>query len=245
MRTTTPLVAAAGLCAAFMAATEAAALDCDTLPSPVYGRGANAVKPILKRLGQALAQAPSPETIIYQAPGQCFGINSLLDGEPLTGTASYWDATGTEQTCDLPVLGVDVEFAAMNSTATLCPGIDELPAGYEDFLGPVQSFDFIVPEASSQTTISAEAAYFVFGFGDQGQAAPWTDESQIFIRDANSGVSLFVALAISRLCGRSCVSSRRRCESSRRTRRRAWRRSPPRLPLRRRKKRAGSSKRSA
>jgi hypothetical protein len=171
-------------------------LDCDELPSPVYGLGANAVKPLFKRLGQGLSSAASPETIVYQAPGQCVGINGLLAGTDITGTAIYWDETGTELTCTLPITGVPVEFAAMNSTAALCPGVGDLPDDIGVVVGPTQSFDFIVPKASSQTSISAAAAYFVYGFGSEGEAEPWTDESQIFRRDANAGPALFTALAL-------------------------------------------------
>jgi hypothetical protein len=170
--------------------------DCADLPAPVYGLGANAVKPLLKRLAQGLANATDPETIVYQSPGQCVGINGLLAGTKITGTATYWDDAGTELTCTLPITGVDVDFAAMNSTAALCPGVGALPDDIGTFLGPIQSFDFIVPKASSQTSISAAAVYFVYGFGAQGEAEPWTDESQIFKRDANSGPALFTALAV-------------------------------------------------
>lgn len=173
-----------------------AAIQCSSLPSPVYGSGANAVKPLISRVAKALSASASPLTIVYQGPGQCVGLNGLLNDVPMTGTASYWDASGVESKCDLPLTGQPIEIAYMNSYATLCPGVAALPAGFGDFLGPIQSFDFIVPKASSQTSISAAAAYFAYGFGAPGQAQPWTDESQIFKRDPNSGAALFIALAI-------------------------------------------------
>ena len=49
--------------------------------------------------------------------------------------------------------------------------------------------NFVVPTASSQTLISYEAAYFVFGFGMTGMAAPWTNESFIFNRGSTSGTA--------------------------------------------------------
>ena len=64
-----------------------------------------------------------------------------------------------------------------------------------DFLGPVNTYNLIVPTASSQTRSAPEAAYFVFGFGQLGQAQPWVDDAQIFRRDANSAAQLFIALA--------------------------------------------------
>ncbi|MCU0655707.1 MAG: hypothetical protein MUF64_10610 [Polyangiaceae bacterium] len=174
----------------------AQALECAALPSPVYGQGGSAAKPQLGRIATALTKAGGQPTLIYQAPGACFGINSLLSGQKITGTASYWDAEGKEQTCDLPLTGVDVDFANMGNSATLCPGVTGLPADIGDFPGPALAFDLIVPKASSQTVISAAAAYFVFGFGAQGQAEPWTDESQIIRRDENSAAQIFLGLSI-------------------------------------------------
>lgn len=184
-------------CAMLLATRESWAVDCTSLPSPVIGQGGSATKPILAKLAKALANASPPQTVIYQAPGACNGINSLLGSNPtpLTGTASYWDTTGAEQTCDLPIQGAAIDFANMVNSALLCPGVTSLPAGYGDFLGPVSTFNIIVPKASSQLSISSEAAYFVFGFGAAGQAAPWTDESQIFVRDSKSAAQLFVGLA--------------------------------------------------
>jgi hypothetical protein len=174
----------------------ALAVDCASLPNPVYGQGGSASKPLFAKVSTALAKAGSQPTLIYQAPGACFGINSLLSGEKITGTASYWDADGKEQTCDLPLTGVEVDFANMGNTAPLCPGVTALPADVGDFPGPAQSFNLIVPKASSQTSVSAAALYFVFGFGAQGQAQPWTDESQIIKRDENSAAQIFIAQSI-------------------------------------------------
>ncbi len=83
----------------------------------------------------------------------------------------------------------------MGNTAKLCPGVGDLPAGIGDFDAPVQAFQFIVAEASSQTSISAAGAYFVYGFGAGGQAEPWTDESQIIRRYENSAAQIFIGLA--------------------------------------------------
>ncbi len=172
------------------------AVDCASLPTPIYGRGGSAAKPTLGAIAGALAKAGNQPTLVFQAPGACFGINSLIDKQKLTGTASYWDASGKEQTCDLPLTGVEVDFANMGNGATVCPGITELPADIGDFSNVVQAFDFFVPKASTQTSISAEGVYFVYGFGAQGQAAPWTDESQIIRRDENSAAQIAISLAV-------------------------------------------------
>jgi len=180
---------------ALLVSGDALAVDCASLPTPVYGRGGSAAKPLIGKIAGALAKVGGQPTVIYQAPGACFGINSLISGEKLTGTASYWDVDSKEQTCDLPLAGVDVDFANMGNTAKLCPGVGDLPAGIGEFESPAQAFDIFVPKASSQTSISAAGLYFVYGFGAQGQAEPWTDESQIIRRDENSAAQIFLGLA--------------------------------------------------
>jgi hypothetical protein len=167
---------------------------CKDKPAPIFGLGGSATKPLLGKVAAALAAQGSPRTIVYQAPGACVGINGLIGATPLTGTASYWDTTGKEQTCTIDT-PQPIDFVNMGNSATSCPGVSALPADIGDFAGPVNAYTLIVPKASSQVSISREAAYFVFGFGDQGQAAPWTDPQNIFIRDQNSAAQLFISLA--------------------------------------------------
>lgn len=177
------------------AARNAFAAPCSSLPDPVYGLGGSATKPFLGKVAAALTKAGYAHTLVYQSPGACLGINALLADTKITGTASYWDADGKEQTCDLPLTGQAVDFANMGNSATSCPGVSQLPAGVGDFEGAVQPFTLIVPTASTQQSISREAAYLAFGLGAGGQAAPWIDEAQIFRRDANSAAQLFIAIA--------------------------------------------------
>lgn len=173
----------------------ALAIQCGALPSPTYGLGGSAQKPLIARVATALAQAAPPTTVIYQAPGACFGINALISRTPLTGTASYWDTNGKEQQCDLPLAGVQPNFANMGNFATTCPGVARLPDGLGDFRGPIAAVDFLVPVASQQQSISAEAAYLAFGLGKAGKVTPWVDESFLIKRDQNSFATLLVSLA--------------------------------------------------
>jgi ABC-type phosphate transport system substrate-binding protein len=184
------------LAGVLMTSAASAATDCSTLPTPIYGVGGSSLSAILGHIAGELSNLSTPVTVVYQSPGNCFGINDLSAGTSLTGTASYWDTNGKQQTCNLPIAGVTPQFGALNTYVTTCAGVTSLPDGIGDFLGPIQSFDFVVPKASSQTVISAAAAYFVYGFGATGQAAPWTDETEIIKRDTNSAATLLVGLAI-------------------------------------------------
>lgn len=193
----TRTVALTGAVAAALVLSSSSALadgSCKDKPSPIYGIGGSATKPILGKVGAALAAQATPRTIVYQAPGACVGINGLIGNTPLTGTASYWDTDGKEQSCtiDTPTA---IDFVNMGNSATSCPGVTALPADIGDYTGPVNAYTLIAPKASSQISISREAAYFVFGFGDQGQAAPWVDPQNLFVRDQNSAAQLFISIA--------------------------------------------------
>ncbi len=188
----------AALCAAGLAtliAPRAHAAPCNTLANPVYGIGGSAPKPLFARVATQLAAAATPTTLIYQSNGACFGPDAVINGTKMTGTASYWTTAGVETQCDLPITGQTADFGTAGSYVDQCPQTPTLPAGVLDYLGPIQPYAFIVPQTSTQTSISAAAAYFVYGFGQSGQAAPWTDETEIIKRDQNSGAAILVALA--------------------------------------------------
>jgi hypothetical protein len=189
--------AVAAALATWIATRPAHAQACNTLPSPVYGVGGSAPTQLFAKLGKALSAATPPQTIVYQSPGACLGPQYLLDGTTMTGTATYWNAAGTALSCSLPLTGQVPDFGAGGTYASFCPGVPSpVPATLGDFLGPIEVFDFIVPKASSQTVISAPAAYFVYGFGAQSQAAPWTVPSEIIKRNANSAAAILISLAI-------------------------------------------------
>jgi ABC-type phosphate transport system substrate-binding protein len=195
------LVACAALASASTSAPPATAAsnpDCSTLPNPVYGAGGSAQVPLLKQLATQLAGLSTPTTIIYQSSGgACVGYGNLATPTPITGTANYWDSTGTQLTCNLSVAGDPVVFAVMGNSAAACSG--GAVSGFVDVQGPAQSYDFIVPIASSQTSISAEAAYYVYGFGASDAAhsvSPWTQPAEIIKRNASSGATIAVGTAI-------------------------------------------------
>jgi hypothetical protein len=192
------LAAVGGVAPPFSSQASAQNVDCETLPKPIlYGVGGSAQRPLFSKLGAKLAASTEPLTVVYASPGACFAMDAFDPDEDykLTGTANYTGEDGTEKTCQLPTAGVKAAFGSMQVGPTLCPNVDKLYDGVGDFEGPVSTTNFIVPKQSSQNVISAEAAYFVFGFGDQGQAEPWVDNNLIIRRNDTSAVQLYVALA--------------------------------------------------
>jgi hypothetical protein len=180
-----------------VALSSAAAQDCTTLGEHVViGVGGSASKPLLARVAADLRSLPTPIHLVYYSPGACFGITPYVDGTPVTGVAQYWDADGTEHNCNLPTLGVAPDFGMMGTAGTLCSGVTAIPSGIGDFAGPVTSWSVIVPAASSQTSIAAEALYFIYGFGPEGEVAPWDVAGEIYGRNATSAAQIALGLAI-------------------------------------------------
>jgi hypothetical protein len=192
MRTAGACLAASVL---LVAAKEASAADCSTFTKPTYITGSSAAKPFVAALGKALS---GTVTLVYKGQGSCNGPDAIINGTKMTGTASYWDAAGTETSCTLDTAGQVADIGASDVFATSCDflGITSLPATVGDFFGPNQVMNFVVPTASSQKSISAEAAYLTFGLGAAGEAAPWTDEAFLFIRNQTSGTQQMLSRAI-------------------------------------------------
>ena len=188
------------LSAGWLAIRPAVAADCATFPSPVYVTGSTAAKPILVQLARYLGSLSAPITIVYQGQGSCSGVDAVLSATLLQGAASFstWDSSGTEVKCDVPAsapvvadIGVSDVFA---STCFSLPG--GLPTNVSDFLGPVQAMTFVTRKGSPELSISAEAAYNIYGFGNSSGVAPWDDETVLFKRDALSGTQQMIASAI-------------------------------------------------
>lgn len=182
--------------AALTLAPAALAVPCSelNLPNPIYGAGGSAITATLGKVAAALAGLPEPITILFADPGACIGYQAFLESN-VTTTFKYWDAAGTQLSCDPEVTGQQVDFAHMGNTADFCPGLT-LPADVGDFTGPIQTLNLITSINSSETSISSEALYFVYGFGAEGAAAPWTVEANLAKRSSTSFVHLFLADSI-------------------------------------------------
>jgi ABC-type phosphate transport system substrate-binding protein len=183
-------------------ARAAQALPCETLSNPLYVTGSSAVKPLLAEIAKVLTAAPGasgPVTVVYLGVGSCVGVDAVLNGTRIGGAAlSYWDDQGNEQTCSVdPGAGVLTDIGVSDVFASTCFDLPNgFPSNVTDFLGPVQTMTFVVPRASSQLSISAEAAYYVYGFGFDSGAEPWTDETVLFQRNEQSGTQRMIAKAI-------------------------------------------------
>ncbi len=91
-----------------------------------------------------------------------------------------------------------VTLAVMGNSPAQCPQTTGIADGYGEFLGPVQSIDFVVPitQSSTQQSLSTEAAYYIWGFGGVGPntVAPWTVPANIYTRSSSSFLTIFLHL---------------------------------------------------
>lgn len=192
-----PLVLVAAIAGATLAPIRAEAQECAALPRPVYVTGSGKV--ILKALGTALAS--SGITLVYKLQGSCLATDAILSGTKITSTpteqAVYWDASGAELKCDLMVGGVTATLGLADVFPETCFALPNgLPMGIADFFGPIEAYTFVVPKASTQKSISHDAAYFVFGFGNESGVAPWTDEAFMYVRNPESGTQQLMGTGI-------------------------------------------------
>lgn len=204
-RSSRHLFAAAAALVACAAAGPALAVDCNTLPNPVYLQVGDTQEPLMKALGKQLRESQvNPMTLIYKTSGSCTNIDAMFNGTKLVTNPSYvpsaaedpaWDTSMPSPQCVIDPAGVTLDVANSNVFVSACTQAPA-PAGIGVFQGPVQPYVFIVPKASSQTAIVAEEAYFVFGFGMAGMVTPWVDEAFMFIRTTTKSTLLSMAASI-------------------------------------------------
>lgn len=180
--------------------------DCDSISGGapiIYGAGGSAQRDLVGKAATVLENGSSPIYVVYKDDaGACSGINGLsgLGPTTITGTAYYWDhSTGSKATCNLPLAGAPIVFGVMGNSPGLCPLVTDpsLVEGIIDVTGPISSVNVIVPAASTQQAISAEALYLIYGFGPAANIAPWNnpDPNYYIHRDENSFVQIYVAAA--------------------------------------------------
>ena len=199
------------------ATTDAGADTADAPPPPprcstlsggnvVYLTGASAVTIFIGYLAQALAASTTPMTVVYVTQGSCNGVGAVLNPATglLKGNADYWlgDTSITpdaaRKSCQLDSAGVAPDIGISDVYATSCFDLPSgLPAGIQNFPGPVQTMAFVVPESSTQRSISSEGGYLVYGFGGSTYPVPpWTDLTHLYTRFPTSGPQTMIAAQI-------------------------------------------------
>lgn len=213
--------------AAFVSSRAEAAVDCSALiaadsafPSAstaatVYIAGSTAVQVALEALAPVIATKNI--AIVYQAPDSCQGVSDLLGHSAESGKPYLFLDPGTlfdaganaglasPITCTVPsappidIAPSDVypDTCARNLNIGTVGSITTTSTPVRDFFGPIQAMTFAVPAASTATSISAEAAYVVFGYDATTSIVPqWNVPGAIYTRPNTSGTLNMLATAI-------------------------------------------------
>jgi ABC-type phosphate transport system substrate-binding protein len=170
----------------------------------VYLTGSSNFPPLLAKLAPLIVAAGY--TPVYQVTNSCTGVASILGSanfiaDPAPGSstqpAEYFQQDGTAVSCALGPGGAAVDVGESDIFSSTCAGYGPPGAGFAEYLGPIQAMVFVVPGASMQQAISAEAARAVFGMGgDDGVAKPWTNPDLYFVRNQNTGTQQMIGKAI-------------------------------------------------
>lgn len=173
---------------------------CSSLLQPVYVMGSSSLATIAAELG-ALASTV-PITLVYTTAHSCDGTKAIIVNQTAADvgavTATYWDVSGSAHQCQLDAASQYEDIGMSSVFAEQCLSLPQGAAGVGDFLGPVTPGTLVAPSGSTQTSISAEALYYIVGLGSAA-VAPWTSLDYIFISPSTGGgggVQLDFGLAI-------------------------------------------------
>jgi hypothetical protein len=192
---TTPIVSLVALAVVAAPAPAAppppACTSLTNLTNPVYLQVGDTQLNLMKSLGRALRDnTPNPVTLLFVTSGSCTNIDNMYNHSaaitaavqyvPSTAENATWTTASPTQTCTPPA-GQFPDVANSALFVSSCTS-QAAPSTVTSENGAIQAYVMAVPTASSQTAITFEEAYFVFGFGMAGMVTPWTDPGQYFIR---------------------------------------------------------------
>lgn len=188
----------------------------------VYVTGSSNFPPFLKALAPVLYAESPPYSVVWQTSNSCAGIDAItndysgaeapiLDPEKTLlaerpgRITEFYGPTGIATPClitgSVPVdVGEsDIYAKTCESTLKYDPTSTSVRANVGEYLGPVMAMSFIVPAASSQQMISAEAAQAVFGRGGVPDPTklPYDEPAQFFTRASSTATNQIMSKAIS------------------------------------------------
>jgi hypothetical protein len=174
---------------------------CSQLGSVIFITGSTNLPPLIKAVQPLLYQGNPAYIAIFAPQTSCKGAASVYDADmskhfvsPTTNGSNnyafYYDNNGNQNYCllDSTGSGDQVDVGESDVFPTSCNSAYVDTDSIADYPGPIQAITFVVPAASSQQAISAEAAHLVFGAGgNSGQTTPWIDPTKYFIRSSGTG----------------------------------------------------------
>jgi hypothetical protein len=181
---------------------------CSTLPNPVWLQIGDTQEPLIKELGKRLRESTTnPFTFIYVTSGSCTNTAAIYAGTKITINPKFiptqtevpgWTTAMTSPSCMNDATGHDIDIANSNVFIEACAGQTK-PNNIEAIMGPIQPYVFAVPEQSLQTAITAEEAFFVFGYANgtgMASPSPWDLDTFKFTRPMDKSTLVSIAANI-------------------------------------------------
>ena len=181
---------------------------------PIYASGSSNFPPFVSAITPLLARNDPAYGMVWQTSSSCDGVNAAFNPDVAkrrlkqTAINTWFYSLGDDGKATRTVCVIDddqeVDFGESDIYATTCEERlgyrPENPTGTPiigEYLGPIQAMTIAVPQGSTQTAISAEAAQSVFGKGAPPTGAlPWNNEQQIFNRSDSTATNQLISRAI-------------------------------------------------
>jgi hypothetical protein len=154
--------------------------------------GSNALLPLVQQLGTWANDVGI--TLVYTQLSSCKGVSAIVQNADAlkagATTSTYWDTGSNTQTCTIDEKSKFADIGVSSVFMETCIPSATGFSGVADFQGPIVTAVWFVPHASTQTSISAEAAYLLYS--GAGKVSPWTDPSYVFLRGATGGTQVMM-----------------------------------------------------
>ncbi len=176
----------------------------------VYIENGDTQEPLVKKLGAQLIKSATPVRLVYKNRRTCdlaldmYTPNLMMtDAIPIKYIPSpaedpTWTPLSVSPSCDADAGGVTINLGIGATFLSSCTNLPATPPpGLAIANGPVQSYGFIVPGASSQIAITAQEGYLAYGFPQAtGMAPPWVDQALRYSRGPTASTALTCAAAM-------------------------------------------------
>jgi hypothetical protein len=182
--------------------------DCSTLTNPIYLEVGDTQLNLMKSLGRALRDnSPKPITLVFVTNGSCTNIGDFYRQTGLTVNFQYipstaenpnWTISSATLACTPhdTTNGQPLDIANSALFIASCANEPTMPNFAQFTTGPIQGYVMAVPKASEAIAITFEEAYFLFGIGPTilhnlaADIMPWTDETQVEVRNNTKSTQL-------------------------------------------------------
>lgn len=184
-------------------ARAADAVDCTTLPNPVYLPATTLIEALVSKVAPILADdsvvGADQMTVIHFPLSSCNAYEAHKEQTDLVGTGTYYLSGGTPATCEMPAAStIKSDLTAIDVGGATCLSGEDPPKELVEIPSHVETIGFVVPRNSSQTAITATEAYYLMKFGGEPgyEVAPWTNPKFIFVRNPGSSTQLTIGANI-------------------------------------------------